>query len=521
MKALRELSGLLDRWRWEFFALIASSCVVSAIEGICHPLLVKAIFDNVAGSRSGKTFALLIGGYLCLGLFSNLTGTANSLWNKSLDNRVVHTLSRKLLSAYYASDYASVLRNGSGYYISRIHGDLREGVLPLLLLIQSIAVQTVMLVSFSAVLCYLSWKAFAMLIALIPLSALVGKVLGKRITELTGQEREQEGAFLALMEKALSAFRMVRSFSLHPSTLRIFDERLARCLHTGYRRFKVTRLFQTLNDFTMNLSDFATMLVGALFVMRGALSFGGFLAFINTFWRALTTLMQLFNHIAELHSLAAVAQRVLAFIRSSSESKQYFTVGPFVSLSNISASYDGETPVFTNLSLQLHTAERMILVGPNGSGKTTLANILSGHFQPSQGEVMLPQRISSVTLPVIFPPLAVSELVPNSELLARLGLGEVPPDALADELSAGQQQKLALALALSQDADLYVVDEPLASLDNESRQAAIELILEMTAGKRVILIMHGYQEYYKLFDRVVTLGSLAQPAHAEAALCAE
>ncbi len=516
MKAYQDLNELLDRSRWEFFAMIASSCVVSAIEGICHPLLVKVLFDNVAGSRDGKTFGLLIAGYLVLGLFSNLGSTANSLWSKSLDNRVAQRLSRKLLNAYYANDYASVLRNGAGYYISRIHGDLREGVLPLLLVIQSIAVQTVMLLSFSAVLCYLSWKAFALLIALIPLSAFVGKVIGKRITELAGQEREQEGAFLALMEKALSAFRMVRVFSLQRPTVRAFDERLAECLHTSYRRFKVTRLFQTLNDFTMNVSDFSTMLVGALFVMRGALSFGGFLAFINTFWRALTTLLQLFNQIAEFHSLAAVAHRVLAFIRSSGESKPYFAVGPSALLSSVNASYDGEKLVLANVSLQVGTSERTILVGPNGSGKTTLANILSGHFAPSKGEVVLPLRISSLTLPVIFPPLMVSELVPNAGLLARLGLGALSPDVLAAELSAGQQQKVALAMALSQDADLYVLDEPLANLDSESRQAAMELILEMTAGKGVILIMHGYQEYYRFFDRVVTVNSLAQSTAHEA-----
>lgn len=520
MKLLRDLRELLDRQRWEFIALMASTCVVSAVEGICHPLLIKAIFDNVATIRSGKTFGLLIVGYLCLGIFSNLTGTANSLWSKSFDNRLAQTLSRKLLNAYYESDYPSVLRNGSGYYISRIHGDLREGVLPLLLLIQSVAIQTLMLVSFSAVLCYLSWKAFALLIALIPLSALVGRVVGKRITALTAQEREQEAVFLAILNKALSAFRMVRSFSLHPPTVRIFDQRLAESLETGYRVFKVTRLFQTLNDFTMNVSDFSTMLVGALFVMRGTLSFGGFLAFINTFWRALTTLLQLFNQLAELHSLAAVADRVLLFIRSSSGNRPYSTVGPCVSLRDVSASYDGETPVLSNLSLQLSAKERVILLGPNGSGKTTLANILSGHFAPSRGEVILPERISSVTLPVIFPPLTLRQLVPNSELLSKLGLGDVPPAALADELSAGQQQKVALALALSRSADLYVLDEPLASLDNESRQSAIELILEVTDGKAVILIMHGCHEYYKFFDRVVALDSLAKETPA-LALCAE
>jgi hypothetical protein len=50
--------------------------------------------------------------------------------------------------------------------------------------------------------------------------------------------------------------------------------------------------------------------------------------------------------------------------------------------------------------------------------------------------------------------------------------------------------------------------EPLVSLDNESGQAAIELILELTAGKGVILIMHGYQEYYKFFDAVRVIYSI-------------
>jgi ABC-type multidrug transport system ATPase subunit len=116
--------------------------------------------------------------------------------------------------------------------------------------------------------------------------------------------------------------------------------------------------------------------------------------------------------------------------------------------------------------------------------------------------------------------LTLRQLVPNSNLLSKLGLGGVAPDALADELSAGQQQKVALALALSRSADLYVMDEPLASLDNESRHAAIELILEVTEGKAVILIMHGCSEYYKFFDRVVAFDSLAQKAP-DLALCAE
>ena len=68
--------------------------------------------------------------------------------------------------------------------------------------------------------------------------------------------------------------------------------------------------FQGLNDATMVISDFFSLFVGALFVLRGALSFGGFLAFVNSFWRAVTTLMQLFNRMADFHTVWAVIERL-------------------------------------------------------------------------------------------------------------------------------------------------------------------------------------------------------------------
>jgi ABC-type multidrug transport system ATPase subunit len=120
--------------------------------------------------------------------------------------------------------------------------------------------------------------------------------------------------------------------------------------------------------------------------------------------------------------------------------------------------------------------------------------------------VVLPERISSVTLPISFPPLKVKDLVNDTYLLTAFRLrDEAVLEAFADELSAGQQQKLAISLALSQEADLYVIDEPLANLDPESRDTAINLILERTKEKTLILVMHGSEEYHKLFDRVIKI----------------
>src|SRR6185369_1399911 len=350
---------------------------------------------------------------------------------------------------------------------------------------------------------YLSWQAFLLLVAIIPISSAVGVFLGRRVKALTSQEREQEGAVQTILNKALGAFRIVKTFNLISLTAPAVDKRLGEYLATTYRRHRLTKVFEGLNDLTMVTSDFLSMFVGALFVLRGALTFGGFLAFVNTFWRAVTTLMQLFNRMAEFQTYGVITQRIGSFL--STRAEQSHRLGGVPSATKLDFAYNGK-PILKNFSLQLAPGERVVVVGPNGSGKTTLANILSGYLAPSDGDMALPERISSVTLPISLPPLKVKNLVSDTALLATFNLDDQSLlEAFADELSAGQQQKLALALALSKEADLYIIDEPLANLDPESRGTAIELILERTKDKNLVLIMHGSEEYHKLLDRVIRI----------------
>jgi len=502
-KSWRVVFELLGRFKYEYAGLVSLSSFLAGTEGILHPLLIKSIFDEIAGSREFNRFIVLVVVYLALGLLLNFFATVAGLWNKSLENRILMAMSRRMLESYYEKEYASVLQNGQGYFITRIYGDLREGLVPLLTIIQSTIKQSALLVSLLLVLVYLSWQAFLFLAVIIPISSAVGVFLGRKIKALTSQEREQEGAVMSILNKALGAFRMIKSFGLLAPTASVFDSQLWGYLSTSYKRYRITRVFQSLNDITMVVSDFLSMFVGALFVLRGALSFGGYLAFVNTFWRAVTTLMQVFNRMADFHTYGAIIERMASFLSSSAT--EYYRIGGSPSVNNVIFSYNG-APILKGYSLRLSQGEKVVIVGPNGSGKTTLANILSGYLAPSQGDVVLPERISSVTLPISFPPLKVKDLVNDDYLLSvfRLRDQEVL-EAYADELSAGQQQKLALSLALSREADLYVIDEPLANLDPESKNAAINLILERTNEKTLVLVMHGSEEYHKLFDRVIRM----------------
>jgi ATP-binding cassette, subfamily B, bacterial len=503
--SLRRFPLLLTGFRLEYLAILALSALLSAAEGVAHPLLIKSLFDEGVVRGNFSKFLFYAMAYLAFGLVVNVVSAVAAIWARSLENRVVAGISRRMLHAYYRKEYESVLRDGHGYFINRIHGDVQEGLIPLLRLIQTVSSQSVLLIASSLVLIYLSWRAFLVLAVLIPVAATASALLGKKIQALTSQEREQQGALLSVLTKALAAFRIVNGFGMASPTVRAFDARLEDYLRTSYRRYKVTTVFRTLNDGAMVVSDFLSMFVGALFVLRGALTFGAYLAFVNTFWRAVTTLMQLLNYTVDFQSLAVIGERIASFLASSRGA--YYERGGSPSVDEVTFSF-GETAVLNDFSLRLLPGERVVVIGPNGSGKTTLANILSGFLAPSRGQVVLPERISSITLPIAFPPMRVKELVGDGELLAAFGLrSDAVLEAFADELSSGQQQKVALALALSREADLYVIDEPFANLDPHSERIALELLLERTRGKTLIVIMHGSEEYHDLFDRVIDIRS--------------
>lgn len=501
----RSFLFLLGKHRTEYVLVAIAASLVCGVEGVLHPLLIKAIFDEAANRGNFSHFVGLIVGYFVLGLVINVAGYWLSLWQFKVDNKVVRQISGQLLKAYYSKDYKDVLREGHGYYVSRVRSDVKDGIVPILALIRTMAMKFSTLVALMSVLVFISWKAFLILSALIPVSTFVSIVVGKKIRELTSIERDQEAGILASLTKSIGAFKMVKNFNLVPKTLASYESKMDGVLTSGYRKYRVIRLLQGATDLTMVTSDFFSLLVGAIFVFRRQMTFGSYLAFMNSFWRSATTLMQIFREWADLHSQGETLRRVVAFTVHGAASP-YHRQGDSVSLENVTYAY-GTTEVISGFSLALSSGERALVVGRNGSGKTTLANILSGYLAPSSGNVVLPERISSVTLPIAFPPIRTAELGVDPVYLEMFGLASPGiMGSTADDLSAGQQQKLALALALSQDADLYILDEPLANLDVESRSVAMRAIFERTRGRTLIVIMHGAEEYRGAFHKVIPLG---------------
>lgn len=500
---MRTLWAMLGKQRRRFLVIVVATAVQSTIEPVLHTLMLKWLFDEAVIAQNFLRFLYLSLAYLALGLIVVGLSYASSLWRKAFVNRATLDVEQRLVERTLHLDWRAFSREGSGSFVSRIHKDTLEGFLPALGFVFTAVQQGVAGVVFLVVLLYLSWQAALTLLLLVPPLLWVARRLGKRVRETTSEEREGEARLVQVLADSLKAFRFLRiAFPLRLATLDAYRRALDSYLDSTYRNHRFLVLQQTWSDVFMNLANTLSLVVGGYYVLVRELTFGGYLAFINAFWRAVNELFSLLRRMSEFQRYAQILKRMEEIL--SLVPAPYARPSPIVTLRDIRLSYDDKIVLAMPGVLEITPGERVLLLGPNGVGKTSLLHVLSGYLAPDHGEVTLPPRVTSLTAPIELPPLTVKELIGDPSCLAALGL-EVLADHTPDALSSGQKQKAAIGALLSQQADLYIFDEPLANLDDQSKDTVMELIFERTMAKALVVVLHGEDALRDRFDTIITL----------------
>ena len=208
---------------------------------------------------------------------------------------------------------------------------------------------------------------------------------------------------------------------------------------------------------------------------------------------------------------------------------------PILEIHDLTVSYD-QNPVLWNVDLSLPAGNLIGILGPNGAGKSMLIKAIMGLITPTSGYVkVFDKPLNDVRARISYVPQreSVDWNFPASVLdvvmmgtYGKLGLFRRPGKKEKDlalksleqvgmngfvnrqisELSGGQQQRVFIARALAQEADLYLMDEPFAGVDLSTETAIFQLLQEMTAaGKTVIVVHHDIHSAMTFFDWMIML----------------
>ena len=210
-------------------------------------------------------------------------------------------------------------------------------------------------------------------------------------------------------------------------------------------------------------------------------------------------------------------------------------IKPAIALKGISKSFPG-VKALSDVSLSLYPGSVTALIGENGAGKSTLVKILTGIYQPDQGtisvgdqEVHFPTALAAARAgvtaihqeTVLFDELSVAENIflghaPRNRfglidwkklntdaraLLARAG-ADLDPTIRLRDLGIARKHLVAIARALSVDAQVVIMDEPTAALSHKEIHELYALVERLKAdGKAILFISHKFDEIFRIADR--------------------
>ena len=198
----------------------------------------------------------------------------------------------------------------------------------------------------------------------------------------------------------------------------------------------------------------------------------------------------------------------------------------------------GKKQVLKNVSFTCEGGSIVGLLGPNGSGKTTLIKIMNGLLKPTAGEVLINGQRPGIDTKLrisylpertyLQPGMKVLELVQYFQdfypdfrvdrafdMLARL---QIPPQERLKNLSKGTKEKVQLIMVMSRDADLYILDEPIAGVDPAARDYILHTIVNnYNRCGSILLSTHLISDVENILDEVVFIkyGSIVLQAGAE------
>lgn len=206
-----------------------------------------------------------------------------------------------------------------------------------------------------------------------------------------------------------------------------------------------------------------------------------------------------------------------------------------IEIKDLIVAYD-EKPAIWHLNMTLKENSITAIVGPNGAGKSTLIKSIMQLIKPVSGEIHINGSKSKKALKGIayvpqkgevnwdFPTTVLDVVLmgryvhkgwikrpnKNDRRIAMDALREMKMEAFRNrqisELSGGQRQRVFLARAICQDADIYIMDEPLQGIDITTEKLIIRTIKSLQEqGKSFLLVHHNLDTVKEYFDHVVIM----------------
>ncbi len=503
------------------------------------------IYDRVVPTGAKQTLMVLTIGVVIVIILEFIAKLVRS----NLSEKLIEAIDKKL-SHYVYERFTRVRLDKLPQSVGTLSGQMRgyESIRGFMATITSYVLVDMPFVLFYVFLIFF----IAGYLALIPLlffilAALVGLYFYKKITHLANNINEAVNLKTGLLVESIEGAETIKSGQGGWRLLSKWrdvsndarDYELEMKQTSDYSSY-ITAMFQ-------QLSFIGIVATGSLLISQGELTMGGLIACSILSGRVLSPIAQIPSHLVNYANTRTAVKSLDAMLELDID--YGFEENPII-LDNITGHYNitsqtsmlyGNKLGLVLSKLTIHPGEKIAVIGNIGSGKTSLLRLLSGMYQPTEGKILL----DNVNLAHISKPnLAenIGYLQQDGRLFKgtlrdnlTLGLSSISDETIINiseqtgllsrvinttdkgldfeisegglGLSGGQKQLLNFTRILLKQPNIWLLDEPTASLDTQLEQSIINLLSQTLAVNHTLILITHKMQMLNLVDRVIVINN--------------
>ncbi len=537
-QAAKYFSRLVQLIRPYWVPLIKSMVLglATGLVGVAIPYVTKLLIDEVYPSQNVTLMHLLVGGLLVLHLASSGLGAIRGFFSLYIHARLANTTRLMFFNHLQHLRMRFFEEHQIGEIQSRFQ-DVTNGISSISRVFEAVFIHGVYIVLVPPLLLILDWRLALLALGSSPLVIGITVMAARFQRRYWRRSSEAYAELDAYQVEVLSHIRTFKGMGLEHRVYRAARERVKLATGTWLKAGGLSHTLGGLTEGLKALNTAALSWLGWTLILANQMTLGDFIAFtfyISLFYQPMFALVQLFS---DLQQSAIHLSRMFEYLDSPVEQDPVLAyqtpppnahqlTGEFC-LDNVSFSYRPNQPVLRQLDLSFDAGSVIALVGPSGSGKTTLLRLFSALEEPDSGTVRvdgvplcdvplseLRRQIAVVwqdvglikgslwdNLVLGAPQGAASPTPERVDAMARMcGLEEVVaalPEgyltAVAESgasLSAGQQQRLAIARALLCDNPILLLDEATANVDVETETRILRDVFAHCQRQTIVFVTH-------------------------------
>ncbi len=513
-------------------AFVMLTSIISYSFGVINPVMSRIFLDRIlSGINPGwmKGFIIVMLGLAALQL---ITSWAQTVYSLKINGK---------MAVIGSSTYMwKILHMPMEFFSQRMAGDIQqrqqqnESIAGTIInTLAPLVLNTIMMIFYLVVMIKYSFMLTLVGISAIVFNLILSKVISEKRMNLTRVQMRDAGK---LAGAAVSGVEMIETIKASGAENGFFRKWSGYQASVNTQSVKFARLQQylgTIPQLLSTLSNYAVLILGVWLCMNGEFTLGGVMAFqgfLGSFMAPAMTLIQAGQTIQEMRTQMERIDDVMEYPsdvnvaddEAEEEGKKLRKLRGNVELKNVTFGYSKlAAPLIKDFSMTLTPGSRVAFVGTSGCGKSTLSKLISGLYNPWEGEILfdgkrrneIPRSIMTGSVAVVDQDiilfedtiannikmwddsikdyemiLAARDAQLHEDIMSRDGGYEYKLTSGGRDLSGGQRQRMEIARVLAQDPSIIILDEATSALDAKTEYEVVKAIKDR--GITCIVIAH-------------------------------